>query len=74
MNFKGASDKLTAGVTLSRLAETMGVAENTVLRARMDPDNPNARSAPPGWEKAVAKLARGRARELLKLSEELTGT
>ena len=71
MNFKDASDNLTACVTLFRISETVGVAENTVLRARMDPDNPNARSAPPGWEKAITKLARERAGELVKLAEEL---
>ncbi len=73
MNFRDASDALTASVTLSRIAETMGVAGNTVLRARMDRDNPNSRPAPAGWEKAIAKVARERAGELVKLAEELEG-
>ena len=71
MHFKDASDRLTDCVTFSRLADTFGVAENTILRARMDRENPNARTAPPGWEKAIAKLARERAGELVKLTEEL---
>ncbi len=73
MNFRDASDGLTASVTLSRIAETMGVAGNTVLRARMDRNNPNARPAPAGWEKAIAKVARERAGELVRLAEELEG-
>ena len=73
MNFKDASDRLTECVTFSRVADSLGVAENTILRARMDRENPNARSAPSGWEKAIAELAGARARELVKLAEELEG-
>ena len=32
---------------------------------------PSYRSPPPGWEKAVAKLARKKGGELVKLAEEL---
>ncbi len=73
MYFKDASDRLTECVTFSRLADTLGVAENTILRARMDSKNPNARAAPAGWVQAIAKLARERAGELVKLAEELEG-
>jgi len=35
---------------------------------------PQVTAPPPaGWEKAIAKLARERAEELLKLAEELEG-
>jgi hypothetical protein len=73
MYFKDASDRLTECVTFARLAATLGVAENTILRARMDTESPNARSAPKGWEGAITKLARKRAGELVKLAEELEG-
>lgn len=56
---------------MDELAAELGVALNTVSRARMDPSSPNARTAPPGWEAAVAKLAERRGRESLKLANEL---
>ena len=71
MDFKEATDRLTECPTLEELAAELGVALNTIARARMDPSSPNARSAPPGWEKAVAKLAEKRGRESLKLANEL---
>ena len=71
MDFKTSSDRLTACHTFVRIAKELGVAENTVLRARMDPASANARSAPGGWESVIAKLARDRAGELVKLAEEL---
>ena len=73
MHFKEDSDRLRRSVTLSMLADTLGVAQNTILRARMDRQNPNARSAPPGWEKGIAKLARERASQLVRLADELEG-
>jgi hypothetical protein len=73
MSFRNASDRVTECVTFARLADTLGVAENTILRARMDPENPNARSAPEGWEKGIAWLARERAGDLVKLAQELGG-
>jgi hypothetical protein len=39
----------------------------------MDPSSANYRRPPDGWEKAIAKLARERAGELLGLAEELEG-
>jgi hypothetical protein len=71
MDFIEATDKLTECPSLAELADELGVAENTVRRARMDPSSPNARTAPSGWEKAVAKLAEKRGRECLKLANEL---
>lgn len=71
MDFRKATDALTTCPTMAQLADAMGVAENTIARARMDPASRNARTAPPGWQKAVAKLARKRARDLEKLAEDL---
>lgn len=71
MRFKAATDRLIESVTLAQLAADMGVAENTILRARMDHDSPNARHAPEGWEGAVAKLARDHAARLLELANAL---
>ncbi len=71
MRFRAATDRLTESVTLAQLAAELGVAENTVLRARMDIDSPNARHAPEGWQGAVAKLAREHAARMLALAAEL---
>ncbi len=59
--------------SLADIAAELGPAPQTVRRARMDPSSPNYRPAASGWEKVVAKLARERAGELLKLAEELEG-
>ncbi len=74
MDFKAASSRATETcITLSNIATACGVADNTVRRARMDPSSPNYRPPVPGWEKAIAKLARERAGELVKLADELEG-
>jgi len=56
------------------MAKALGVARNSVARARLSPKSKNARAAPPSWEPAIAKLARERAGELVKLAEELEGS
>lgn len=71
VDFKTATDRLTQCHTFGAIAGELGVAANSVLRARMDPMNENSRRAPEGWEKAIAKLARERAAELRALAEEL---
>ena len=74
MDFKEASDRATgACITLADIAAELGPAPQTVRRARMDPSSPNYRPAASGWEKVVAKLARERAGDLLKLAVELEG-
>ena len=74
MQFKSATDRATGScITLQDIAAATGVTESTIQRARMDPENPNARNAPSGWEKALAKLARARSGELLELAVELEG-
>lgn len=74
MDFKTATDRAVGPcITLQDIAAVTGVTENTIQRARMDPKNPSARNAPPGWEPVVARLARERAGELLQLAAELEG-
>ncbi len=73
MTFKNATDRLTECVRLADVAEELDVAENSIARARMDATSPNSRNPPPGWQAAIAKLARARAAELLELAEELDG-
>ena len=71
MHFNEASDRLTACKTLSDIAGTVGVSDGLIRQARLDPATPSYRTPPAGWERAIAKLARERARELVKLAEEL---
>ncbi len=73
MEFKEASDRLTACKTLSDVAGEVGVSDGLVRQARLDPATASYRNPPDGWEKAIAKLARERAGELLQLAEELEG-
>ena len=73
MNFKEGSDRLTHCVTLSDIARETGMSDATIRRARLGPDTTSYRSPPRLWEKAIAKLARERARGLLGLAEELDG-
>jgi hypothetical protein len=48
-----------------------GVALNSVLLARMDPDNPNSRSAPADWQAVLARMARKRSKAFQLLAEQL---
>ena len=72
VDFKTASDRATgACITLDNIADASGVSDSLIRRARLDPKGPSFRRPPPGWEKAVAKLARERAGELVRLAKEL---
>ena len=71
MNFKTACDHLTDCPTHDDIARAAGIGVQTVRQARMDPTATGYRSAPDGWEKAIAKLARERAGELVTLAEDL---
>lgn len=72
VDFKEATDRLIAArATLEDVAEAVDRDPSSVGKARLDPDSSAYRSAPPGWEKPLAKLARARARDLMKLAEEL---
>ena len=72
MDFKAATSRATETcISLSDIAQACGVADNSGRRARLDPRTEGYRRPPAGWEKAVAKLARKRGGELVKLAEEL---
>ena len=71
MDFKAACDHITNCPTHDDIAYHAGIGVQTVRQARMDPTSSGYRSPPAGWEKAIAKLARERAVELVKLAEEL---
>ena len=73
MNFKEGSSRLIKSVTLIDIARETGMSDATIRRARLDPDTKSYRSPPQHWQQAIAKLARERAGELVKLAEELEG-
>lgn len=72
MNFTTATDRATrANIRMADIAAACGVSANTVNRARMDPESPDARPAPSGWRTCLAKLCRERAALLSKLADQL---
>lgn len=71
MDFRTATDRLTDRVTASAIAKACGVVRNTIARARLDQSSSAYRSPPEGWEKALARLARQRCKELKALADEL---
>jgi hypothetical protein len=74
MDFRKATNRLMAhGLGLQEIAVFLEIAYTTVRAARLEPGTDSHREPPAGWEKALAKLARDRARELEELAEELEG-
>lgn len=71
MDYKEATDRLFARITAADLAEELGVSQNAVARARLDPSTRDYRPPPRGWERAVAKLAGERAMQLQRIKETL---
>lgn len=71
MNYKEATDRLFERITAADLAEELGVAQNSIARARLDPQTRDYRPAPQRWKIGVLRLAERRAAELLSLAEEL---
>jgi hypothetical protein len=71
VDFKEATDRLTARVTLADIAEACGSHPNSIDRARLEPSSKSYRSPPPDWENAVAKLAKERGEALLALAGKL---
>lgn len=69
--FKRATDRLIGTVSLADLAEELGVSHGLLRQARLRTSASSYRSPPPGWEKAVAKLARERGGALIELADEL---
>ncbi|WP_331023411.1 hypothetical protein [Longimicrobium sp.] len=71
MDFLEAMERLKRAVTDDEIAAATGVSTNTIRRTRADPATRNYRPAPRGWAPVLARLAGERAKELLKLREEL---
>lgn len=71
MDFKTATDRLTACISHADIAAAAGVSVQSIRQARLDPTNPNHRPPPDAWEKTVIRLAREKRRELKELIEEL---
>ena len=71
MDFPPACDQLTECPTNDDIARQAACSVQTVRQARMDSEAAGYRPPPGGWEKAIAKLSRERAGELVKLAEEL---
>jgi hypothetical protein len=71
MDYKEATDRLFERITAADLAEELGVSQNAVARARLDPSTRDYRPPPIAWKSAVARLASARVRQLLALQEEL---
>ena len=71
MDFKSATDRLTARITADEIAQAFGVARNTIARARLDPSSSAYRSPPERWNEVLARLARERCTQLQELAHEL---
>jgi hypothetical protein len=71
MNFRKATNELIEPVTLEDLAIALSVSVQAVRQARAAEETASHRRPPAGWEKAVGRLARNRARRLLHLSKSL---
>ena len=67
--FREATDALC--LTAEELAELFHVKLPSIRQARMKPGSTGYRSPPPGWEGELAKIARTKGRELVKLAEAL---
>jgi hypothetical protein len=71
MDFKKATDELMAGMSRAEIADVLNCSEATVRQARLDKDANAHRNPPPGWEAALARLARKRAELLQRLADKL---
>jgi hypothetical protein len=71
MDYKEATDRLLERITTTDLASELGVSQNAIARARLDPGTRDFRPPPSGWQRAIARLAGERASRLLQLKEAL---
>jgi hypothetical protein len=71
MDFVEAMDRLKRAVTDDEIAAATGVSTNTIRRTRADPSTRNFRPPPADWRQVLARLARGRSKELALLADEL---
>lgn len=71
MDYREATDQLMARTTLEELAAELGVSVQTMKQARLAPTAAGHRSPPPGWEAAVARVARRHGAALAALADQL---
>jgi hypothetical protein len=71
MEFREAIDRLGERVTHEQAARALGVSVASVRQYRLSPEANASRSAPNGWAKVLARLARTRISELSELADEL---
>ena len=71
MDFREAIDRLGERITHEQAARALGVSVASVRQYRLPPEANAHRSAPSGWAKVLARLARNRIRELGELADEL---
>jgi hypothetical protein len=71
MDFRKATDALVDCCRLSDVAAALDCSYSTVTQARMDMENPAFRTPPVDWQKALARVARRRAKELDRLAKQL---
>jgi hypothetical protein len=71
MDFVKATDALFLQLTTEDLAKEMGLAPQTIRKARVTKTSVAARNPPAGWEKAAAKLASRQAAHFTKLAAQL---
>lgn len=71
VEFRAAVKALSAGFTHDEIADVLGASFYSVKQALLPSDSPAYRSPPPGWQKALSKLARKRGGDLAKLADQL---
>lgn len=71
MNYKEATDRLFERITAADLAHELGVSQNAVARARLDPETRDYRPPPTGWEVAAVRIIERRIVELNALMQAL---
>lgn len=72
MDYKEATDLLFTRITAADLADELGVSQNAVARARLNPDTRDYRPPPTNWESGAVKLVDRRIAELMRLRHLLT--
>ena len=71
MDFKKATDELFQAISHDDLAKALGMSVASIRQARLGDGAKARRSPPPGWEKAVLRLAAMRVRHLDRLTSQL---
>lgn len=67
--FKEVMDVI--GVPAADLGSIFGLKPQTIRQMRLDPESDGYRPPPPGWEKALAEIARQKGENMADLAAEL---